>query len=95
MIKIELSGENCAQSLSHVRFFVTPWAVVLLCPWNFPDKNTRMGSHFLLQRIFPTQELNPRLLCLLHWQIDSSPPHHTVKPEFTTMRSTASQYFIG
>ena len=27
-----------------------------------------MGSHSLLQRIFPTQELNP---CLLHWQVDS------------------------
>ena len=27
----------------------------LLCPWNFPGKITRMGCHFLLQRIFPTQ----------------------------------------
>ena len=31
----------------------------LLCPWDFPGKNTRMGCHFLLQRIFPTQGLNP------------------------------------
>ena len=33
----------------------------LLCPWNFPGKNTRVGCHFLLQGIFPTQGLNPGL----------------------------------
>ena len=32
-----------------------PW---LLCPWNFPGKNTRVGRHFLLQGLFPTQESN-------------------------------------
>ena len=31
----------------------------LLGPWNFPGKNTGVGCHFLLQGIFPTQELNP------------------------------------
>ena len=30
----------------------------LLCPWDFPGKNTGVGSHFLLQGIFLTQELN-------------------------------------
>ena len=35
----------------------------LLCPWNFPGKNTRGGSRFLLQGIFQTQGLN---LVLLH-----------------------------
>ena len=42
---------------------------MLLCPWDFPDKNTGVGSHFLLQGIFLTQELNPSLLhlyCLNH-----------------------------
>ena len=34
-------------------------------------KNTGVGCYFLLQRIFPTQGLNPRLLCLLHWQVGS------------------------
>ena len=38
----------------------------LLCPLNFPGKNTGMGCHFLLQGNFQTQALNPRLLCLLH-----------------------------
>ena len=28
----------------------------LLCPWDFPGKNTGMGSHFLFQGISPTQE---------------------------------------
>ena len=43
----------------------------LLCPWNFPRKNTWAGCHFLLQGIFPIQGSNLRLLCLLHWQTDS------------------------
>ena len=34
----------------------------LLCPWNSPGKNTGVGSHSLLQGIFPAQGLNPRLL---------------------------------
>ena len=34
----------------------------LLCPWNFPGKNTAVGCHFLLQGTFPTQGSNPRLL---------------------------------
>ena len=43
-----------------------------LCyPWNFLDKNTGMGCHFLLQGIFLTQESNLCLLGLLHWQVDS------------------------
>ena len=33
-----------------------------LCLWNFPGKNTGVGSHFLLQEIFPTHRSNPGLL---------------------------------
>ena len=33
-----------------------------------PGKNTGVGCHSLLQGIFPTQGLNPRLLRLLLWQ---------------------------
>ena len=33
-----------------------------LCPWNSPGKNTGVDCHFLLQRVFLTQELNPGLL---------------------------------
>ena len=50
---------------------LTPWTLAsLLCPWDFPGKNTEMGYHILLQGIFPTQGLNPHLL---HWQVDSLP----------------------
>ena len=35
--------------------------------------NTEVGCHALLRGIFPTQELNPRLLRLLHWQAGSLP----------------------
>ena len=38
------------------------WPTRLLCPWDFPGKNTGLGCHFLLQNIFPTQGLNPGLL---------------------------------
>ena len=31
----------------------------LLCPWDSPGKNTRVGCHSLLQGIFLTQGLNP------------------------------------
>ena len=33
----------------------------LLCPWNFPGKNTGVGCHFLLQEVFPIQGSNPGL----------------------------------
>ena len=32
-----------------------------LCSWNSPGQNTGVGSHSLLQGIFPTQGLNPGL----------------------------------
>ena len=61
-------------SLSHSPLFATPWTVPtrLLWPWDYPGKNTGVGCHCLLQRIFLTQESNPCLLCLLHWQVGSS-----------------------
>ena len=34
----------------------------LLCPWNSPGKDNRVGCHSLLQGIFPTQGSNPSLL---------------------------------
>ena len=45
----------------------------LLCPWDFPGKNTRVGYHSLLQGIILTQGLNLRLLRLLHWLAGSLP----------------------
>ena len=57
---------------------VTPRTVAhrLLCPWDFPGKNTRVGCHFLLQGIFFTQRSNPGLLHC-RWII-----YHYVTKEF-------------
>ena len=41
---------------SQPRGLLCPW---LLCPQDSPVKNPGVGCHFLLQGIFPTQELNP------------------------------------
>ena len=73
------------QPLSCVWLFVTPWMqpARLLCPWDFPGKNTRVGCHALLQGIFPTQGLNPHLLGLLHWQVDSLPLSHLGSPNLS------------
>ena len=73
-----------AQSLSHDRFFVTPWTVAparLLCSWDFPGKHVGLGCHFLLPGIFLTQRSNPCLLHLLHWQVDSLPLCHLGNPQ--------------
>ena len=48
----------------------------LLCPWDFPGKNTRVGCHSLFQGIFPTQRSNPHL----HWQADSLPQSYLGSP---------------
>ena len=52
----------------------------LIWPWNYPGKNVRVGCCALLQGIFPTQGLNPHLLCPLHWQTGSSPLMPPGKP---------------
>ena len=45
---------------SHVLLFVT-LSTRLLCPWDFPAKNTGVGCHAFFQGILPTQGSN---LCL-------------------------------
>ena len=47
----------------------------LLCPWDFPCKNTGVGCHFLLHGIFPTAAAKLLQLCPTLWDpIDGSPP---------------------
>ena len=53
------------------------WSPLVLCPWDSPGKNTRVGCHALLQAIFLTQGSNPHLL---HWQGGSLPPSHQGSP---------------
>ena len=49
----------------------------ILCPWDFPGKNTGVCCHLLLQGIFVTQRLNPRLL---QRQADFLPLTHQGSP---------------
>ena len=61
---------HCLWSLSErvsrsvVSDSATPWTVARQAPLSmeFPRENTGMGSHSLLQRIFPIQGSNPGLL---------------------------------
>ena len=64
-------GKICAV-LSHVSIFVTLWTMGCQAPLSI-GKNTGVGCHALLQGILPTQGMNPRLLCLQHWQAGSLP----------------------
>ena len=58
----------------------TSWTIYSLLGssvhWNFPDKNTEVGCHFLLQGNLLIQGLNLCLLRLLNWPADSLPVHH-------------------
>ena len=62
---------------------MTPWTTTRQVPlsMDFSGKNTRVGCHFLLWGIFPTQGWNLSLLCLLHWQAGSLPLCHLGSPD--------------
>ena len=61
----------------------------LLCSWDFLGKNIGVDCHALLQEIFLTQGSKLRLLCLLHWQADSSSLSHLGSPlKFTSEQLT-------
>ena len=53
----------------------------LYSPWNSPGQNTGVGSLFLLQGIFPTQESNPGLLhCRrILYQLNHREAHTSIK----------------
>ena len=53
------------------------WPIRLLCPWDFPGKNTGVGCHSLLQGIFATQGSE---LSLPHLQANSLPLSHEGGP---------------
>ena len=71
---------NC-KSLSRIRPFATPWTIPpapgLLCPWHSPGRNTGVGCHFLLQRIFCCCSVTK--LCLtLCYSMDRGSPGYPV-----------------
>ena len=50
-----------------------------LCPWNFPGKDTGVGSYFLFQRDLPYPGMEPEFLASPTLQADSLPLCHLVK----------------
>ena len=80
-----------AKSPQSIQFFATLGTVAHWVPLSMEfSENTRVGCHALLQRIFPTQGLNPRLLYLLHWQTGCLPLAPPGKPKLTGVRSLPS-----
>ena len=71
-----------AKSLQSCLTLCNLWTVAtsLLCPWDFPGKNTGVGCHALFQGIFLTQGSSLHLLGLLNWQADSLPTVPPGKP---------------
>ena len=57
MVVVKLT--NCVQLFCNPMDCSLPW---IICPRDFPGKNTEVGCHFLLQRVFPTQGSNLHLL---------------------------------
>ena len=58
----------------------------LLCPWNSPGKNTRVGCHCLFQGIFPTSGLNlglPHCRQILYLLSDQGSPVPSSRQEFS------------
>ena len=75
----EIFPEVKVKSFSRVRLFATPWTVAYQAsPSVGFSRHTGVGCHFLLQRIFPIQGLNPGLL---HCSQILNPPNHQGSPQ--------------
>ena len=63
--------------LSHVWLFVIPWTVShkLLCPWDFPGKNTGVDCHFLLHLRHWLCLNDVRIICGVTSVTQSLQPH--------------------
>ena len=91
-IKLSSAKESvCMLSCSVVSDSLQPqglWSSGLLCPWDSPGKNTRVDSHALLPRIFPTQGLNPgllhcrQILYCLNYQFSSVQFSHSIMSDY-------------
>ena len=78
----KVEGCVCAKSLQACPNLCDPMASAHQAPLSmgFSNKSTGVGCHALLQEILLTQESNPSLLCLLHWQTGSLPLAPPGKP---------------
>ena len=95
--RIEKKEFPSSQAFGHFALCkYTDGHILTLCPWDSPGKNTGVGSHSLLQGIFPTQGSNLGLLhcrlalyCLSH-QGDPKPKTQT-KPPPSMFQSSSTQ----
>ena len=53
----------------------------ILCPWDSPGKNTAVGCHFSSPGGLPDPGIDPSLLQLLLWQVDSLQLSHLGSPK--------------
>ena len=74
--------------------FATPWTVTNQAPLSmeFSRQEYWRGCHFLLQGIFLTQGSDPRLLWILHWQVDSLPAEQLGNPIYYVLYTILSIY---
>ena len=72
----------CAQSLSHDQVFLTSWTVAHQAPLSmeFSRQGYWRGLPFPPPWDLSNQGSNSRLLCLLHWQVNSLPRSHLGSP---------------
>ena len=64
--KLTMFSSRCVHACSGVSGSLPPHGLQLtrlLCPWDFPGKNTEAGCHALFQGIFPTQ-IKPPISCI-------------------------------
>ena len=69
----------------------------LLCPWNSPGKNARVGYHALLQGTFLTQGSNPGLLhCrqVLYPLSHQGTPPREGEPQISTWSQNSMFYWV-
>ena len=58
-MNLPINGRMCVLShFSHVQLLEIPWTIAhqVLCPWDYPGKNTGVNCHALFQGIFSTQD---------------------------------------
>ena len=77
---VQFSQFSCSVISVVSNSFAPPLDLACQSPWAFPGKNTGLGCHFLLQRIFPTQGSNPHLLHLQHRRQILLPSYHLGSP---------------
>ena len=77
----------CVRTLSLVYLFATPWTVCSLPGTSvrgiFQARTMEQVAISYSRGIFQIQESNLRLLCLLHWQVDSLALRYLGSPIYT------------